>query len=422
MVTRYAIILILIFLSSSLAAQKPHVYGKVQDGESYSVLPYVNISFTGSKLGCSTNLEGKFSVIIDTLPAYMIVSHLGYETQLIWIEMASGGLNILMKPVTKMLQEVEIKSKSVPIPFFKDDQYAVLDYEVDNTLVYLLIYKFRLAKSELICKTVEGDTIARSCILPFKPSGLFMDCLGYLHVLSADSSYQTFLRKDTIIFPHKADINKFQSTMSNCVTSSENLLYFREESIDHQIVNFFYINRENKQKQYLASISDEAKLKMLRNNSFDHYLLVMDTLPNADAEMIEWVWVNKILYKPNASVLKKIGDTLIIFNTTDGSFDLFDLTGKFISRSAMAIGNKVTEKWTKEIMIDQITHLPYTSFTDNGRLILYRIDLITGKLIRILVTGHIFPQKLKIHNNCMFYLYDLPGNGDNKHLFRQNLS
>jgi len=248
-----------------------------------------------------------------------------------------------------------------------------------------------------------------------------MDCLGYLHVMSTDSSYQTFLRKDTIIFPHKADIYKFQTTMSNCVTSSKNLLFFREESIDHQIVNFFYINRENKQKQYLASISDEAKLKMLRHNSFDYYLLVMDTLPNTDAEMIEWVWVNKILYKPNASVLKKIGDTLIIFNTTDGSFDLFDLTGKLISGSEMATNNKGAEKWTKEILIDQITHLPYTSFTDNGRLVLYRIDLKTGELIRILTTGHIFPQKLKIHNNFVFYLYDIPGTGDNKHLLMQKI-
>jgi hypothetical protein len=267
----------------------------------------------------------------------------------------------------------------------------------------------------------NGDTLARSAQLWFKPTGLFPDCLGYIHVMSADSSYQVFLRKDTIIFPHKADIYKFRSTLSNCVTSSEDLLFFREESPDHLIVNFYFINRISKQKQYLASVRDEAKLQVLRNNPYDYYLLLMDTMPCSNVEMVEYTFVNKILYKPNASVLEKTGDTLILFNTTDGSFDLYNLNGKYISGSKMPVDIRGYEKWTGEIHFDQITHIPYTYFTKNGRFIVYRIDLKTGDLNRILVTDHVFPRKLRIHHNCLFYLYDVPGTGDKKHLFKQNL-
>jgi hypothetical protein len=420
-VKRCIIIPAIICLGYALEAQEIQVYGTVQDSETLDGISYANISFPGSKTGCSSNLKGEFSVTPDTIPSYMIVSHLGYETQRIWLENTSGALNILMKPVAKMLQEVEIKSNREPVPFFKDEQYAVLDYEVDNTLVYLLIYRYRLAKSELICMADNGDTVACSRQLGFRPSGLFADCLGYIHVLSEDSSYQVFLKKDTIVFPHKYDINKFRSTLSNCVASTDDQLFFREESPDHQVIKFFYINRKSKQNQYLASVIDEEGLNMLRKNPYDYYLFMMDTLPASNLEMEEYSLVKNLLYRPNTSVLEKTGDTLVIFNTTDGSFNLYDLSGKFLSGSKMPVGNKSGEKWTGEIFIDQITHLPYTYFIKNGRFIIYRIDLKTGNLTRVLLTGHVFPRKLRIHHNCLFYMYDLPGTGDNKHLFKQNL-
>jgi hypothetical protein len=385
-VIRCVIVLVMICLGNALEAQEIQVYGTVQDSETLDGISYANISFPGSKTGCSSYLKGEFSVTPDTIPTYMIVSHLGYETQRIWLENTSGALNILMKPVAKMLQEVEIKSNREPVPFFKDEQYAVLDYEVDNTLVYLLIYRYRLAKSELICMADNGDTIACSRQLRFRPIGLFADCLGYIHVLSEDSSYQVFLKKDTIVFPHKYDINKFRSTLSNCVASTDDQLFFREESPDHQVINFFYVNRESKQKQYLASVIDEEGLNMLRKNPYDYYLFMMDTLPASNLEMEEYSLVKNLLYRPNTSVLEKTGDTLAIFNTTDGSFNLYDLNGKFISGANMPVGNISGEKWTGEICIDQITHLPYTYFIKNGRFIIYRIDLKTGDLTRVLLT------------------------------------
>jgi hypothetical protein len=418
---RSVIVLFFICLYTALAAQKPHIYGKVMDGETHSGLPNVNISFTGTRTGCTTDPQGDFSIYPDTIPAYMIISHLGYEPQRIWLEKEPAGLNILMKPVAKMLQEVEIKARSEPVPFFKDNQYAVLDYEVDNTLVYLLIYRFRLAKSELICMSDQGDTIARSGQLWFKPGRIIADCLGYLHVLSADSSYQVFLRKDTIIFPFKANIAKFLSTMSDCVTSTGDFLIFREESYDHQTVDFYRIHRKSGNKEYFATARDEAKLKMLRKNPVDRYLLSMDTIPGNHAEMVEWVWVNKILYKPNASVLKKIGDTLAIFNTTDGSLDLYNADGIFLEHLKITLPEKGTGDWTKEIYFDQITHKPYISLIKNGKINFYSIQLSTGELNFILTTVHIFPQKINIHHDCLFYLYDLPGTGDNKHLFRQKI-
>ena len=106
-----------ICLITPLAAQKPYISGKVQDSETYEAIPNVNISFSRTKLGCATDKNGEFSVVIDSLPVYMIISHLGYETRRIWLEKSStsSGINILLKPAVRMLEEVEIKSSREPV-------------------------------------------------------------------------------------------------------------------------------------------------------------------------------------------------------------------------------------------------------------------------------------------------------------------
>jgi len=419
---RIAILLILAGFSLIAVAQKQHFHGQVLDKVTHTGIPNVNISVAGTKLGCTTNQNGEFSFYTHDLPVNIIVSHLGFETRRIRLDNAEAGVTILLEPAASMLQEVEIKAVIKPELFFKDDKYSILDYEVDSSLVYLLIYRFRLAKSELLCKSLDGDTVARSGTFSFKPTGLFLDCLGSLHVLSQDSVYQVSLQKDTLILPYVFDIQKFYSTLFDCAASTDEWLIFRKESSDHLTVDFYRIHRKTSQKEYLASVRDEAKMQMLRRNPSDYYFLQLDTIPDGNRNMAEWAWVKKILYKPNSSVLYKIGDTLTVFNTTNGSLDLYDLNGWFNSGLTIPIQQTGAGDWTKEIYFDDIAHVPYTSFLKNGKFTLYRIDLNTGELKVMLSALHAFPFKPKVHQNFLLYLYDIPGTGDNQHLFRQKIN
>lgn len=413
------IFLILTCCSTITVAQKQHFYGQIQDKVTHAGISDANISITGTKSGCTTDKDGEFSFYHDAFPVIIVVSHLGYETQQIRLDQPTSGLTILLKPVASMLQEVEIKAKNKPEIYYKDDQYSVLDYEVDSGLVYLLIYKFRLAKSQLLCKSMKGDTVACSGTLPFKPTGLFLDCLGCMHILSRDSAYQIYLKQDSLILSYVFDIKRFNSTLSDCVASTDEWLIFRKESFGCQVVDFYSINRKTSQKQYFASSRDETNISMLRKNPAEYYFLSLDTLPDGNENLIQYAWVKKILYKPNASVLHKIGDTICVFNTTNGNIDLYDSGGNFISGLTITFREKDEGDWTKEIYIDQFAHVPYTSFLKNGKLTFYQIDLYTGELKYTLTTEHIFPGKARIHDNALFYLYDLPGVGDNKHLFSQ---
>ena len=120
-------------------------------------MPEVNLTIEGTRTGTVTDKTGSFSFFVDTLPATMIVSHVGFETKTILLDATSFSLTLYLTRKPTELQEVEIRANAHEA-FFKDDHYAVLDYEIDSNLVYLLIFRQRLSKAELVCKSIYGDT------------------------------------------------------------------------------------------------------------------------------------------------------------------------------------------------------------------------------------------------------------------------
>ena len=351
----------------------------------------------------------------------MTVSHLGYETQRIWLDNTSASITVMLKLQAQMLQEVEIKAVNEPELFFKDTQYSVLDYEVDSNHVYMLIYRFTRSEAELLCLSILGDTASCSGSLPFRPSELFHDCLGHIHVLSHDTAYQVFRDSSILRLIYPAEIERFRKTLSDCVASAADLLFFRKSNRNQLGVEFYTINRKTNERQHLANANDEKRLKMLRLNPDDNAVMMMSHIPDSRDAFQEYAWVKKILYKPNTSTLHKIDDILCVFNTADYTLELYTLAGEFTSKLKMQVENTHDGRWTTEIYIDDADRKAYTSFLKNGRMTLYRIDLNNGDLKRIASTMHMFPQKIKVHNNFLFYLYDIPGEGDNKHMFRQKL-
>jgi hypothetical protein len=320
-----------------------------------------------------------------------------------------------------MLKEVQISDVHQPHAFFKDDKYAVLDYHVGQGLIFLLVYKFRRARSELICQTLSGDTLLAPCPIHFKPTGLYHDCLGNLHVLSKDSIYQVYLGNEIISLIYEYDIERFESSLVNCMIATEDAMYFRKQSPDRLSVDFLKVDRHSRQRQLFASTKDEVMGKVLRENPSDYAYLISDRIPDGRENLVEYIWVRKILYKPNRSMMHRMGDSLFVFNLSDTTVEVYDLQGQLIDMISLADVGKIEGTWTLDVYIDPATRQAYTSGIKNGIVTLYQIDLDRGELHRVMSTVHTFPEKLSIYNQNLFYLYDLPGEADNKQLLRQRL-
>jgi len=412
---------LLFIISANVYAQKHYnfFYGTVLDEEKRAGISYVNFSFIGSHLGAVSDKKGEFSFFIDTLPVTMLVSHIGYVTKKIFLDTTSYSLTIYLAPLVTLLKEVEIKA-SVHEAFFKDDQYAIKDYEIDSGYVYLLIYRYQLSHMELVCKNLEGDTIARTNILPYSPKGLIKDCLGFLHVFNRDSIFQIYREEGNIFLIHGESMEKYEKILSNCLASTYDVLYFKKQTDLGMGIEYYGINRISRERQVLSTVRDEKKAKMLRRNPQDASLL-LSGIPEGRETFVEWNWVHKILYRPLGSALYKIGKFICIFNIPDKQIEFYDQKGAYSYKLALQTEFHPDGRWSNEIFVDEVRSKAYTALIKNGYYMLFEINLNTGELKKALSIFHPYPEKIRIYKGYIYYLYDLPGTADNKMLFRQRL-
>ncbi len=418
-----------------------YFYGKVLISDNREPLSNVNISFEGSRMGSITDDKGVFSFYIDTIPIFMIVSHIGFKTKRIFLDGTSNSMTLYMDKEILDLQEVVIRANKIE-SFFKDEHYTIRDYEIDSGLIYLLVYRNRVSKEELICKNLKGDTIARSGILFFTPISLYKDCLGYLQIVGEDTVFQIYKNDKVLQLIHGVSIVKFNEIMINCVTSTSQIMFFKKMINLGQGVQYYGVDRVNKKRHELTQVLDEKKAKMLRRNPEDAWALMrsqpdyfsqLSNLQRDEPDISkgeldsgrkgfdEWNFTTKILYRPVKTALYKVEKFICIFNIPDRQLEFFDTAGNYSYKLKINVEQIKDGRWSGDIFLDETQSKIYTTFLKSTGTGLYRIDLNTGELHKTLTLIHPFPQKIRIYKGQVYYLYGIPGDTDNKTLYRQDL-
>ena len=393
-------------------------YGKVYDQGTKRPLPNVNLLLAGSKTGTVTDKSGSFSFYADSIPATLVVSYIGFQTKTVLLDETSFSLSLYLSREARELEEVEIKANANE-PYFRDEHYAVLDYELADSMVYLLIYRQRMSRSELICKNLTGDTVARSDPFTFTPVRLFHDCLGTLHVLSRDSGFQVYRHGKRLDLIHPVKLKKFEDVLKNCVASTAEILYFQKVTDRGLGVEYYGVNKKNLVRHSISNVKDEKKLKMLNRSAEDNFWLGNTKQPDSHEDFITWNYVNKILYRPIKTTLYRVGGFICIFNTPEHQMEFYDSIGNYSYKLALRVDKISDGRWTDDILVDATDGRVYTTFLRNGICSLYSIDLNSGNLKKRLSLEHSYPQKVQIYNGWVYYLYNVPGDADNKMLFRQ---
>jgi len=428
--------LLLFFSLETLAQQRFHFfYGKIMDKTTRKPLGNVNLSVQGTRTGTFTDPKGEYSFYLDSIPAILTVSHVGYLTKKIILDTASYKMTLYLSPEIKTLQEVVISAQPQEA-VFKDPHYSVLDYEIDSGRVYLLIFRSLYNKPELLCMTPGGDTLAQSGPLPYNVKTLDQDCLGYLHAFGNDSVYQLSRVNSAIRLVYPVAIHKYFQVLAGCVASTAQCLFFKRNSNYGLSTEFYSVNKRTFIRKSIGMVTDEKKAEMLVRNPEDMWFILQFSQPGqgegtvsessdevraADQVMVDWLWIKKIVYPPVKSFLYRIGDFICIFNTPDRQMEFYDLDGNYSYKVELKLDLSGEGRWTYEILADPVTLKVYTPYLKNGIVTLYEIDLNTGGLTRILSVVDPFPQKLRVYEDYLYYIYDNRDLQNNTMLFRQHL-
>jgi hypothetical protein len=120
-------------ISGAIAQTPVTVKGKVSDGETGEALPYVNVIFTGTKIGTLTDFDGFFSITTAGPVDSLTVSYVGYTKLTKAVKPGIQTLNFAIFPNDAILASTVVRPGVNPaLRIIKKAQKNKKDYNLDK--------------------------------------------------------------------------------------------------------------------------------------------------------------------------------------------------------------------------------------------------------------------------------------------------
>lgn len=450
---KYLLTLLVIFILSEAGYGQRNdfiVTGVVWDKASGAPIENANITVKGTSRGSISNAMGKFRLKVNSLPFYLEISHVGFETKtLVFEHKPLQEVQVYLEQRSEPLSEVVITSQRIDT-LFADRNYDVLDYELTERGILLLVYKARLSRAELLLQDYAGKNQQRLQVLPMKPLALYKDCLNEVHILSREQSFQVAIDDDLTLLPPYG-IETFNEVLGGCNFKIGDKLYFEDFHFYDLIKRFYYIDASENAAHLLKEVRDEEKIRFLSQNPENMAInssmvesqllgsmrgLKSDTAAlNAIRNLTTELRFNKMAFLSKIyAPVYSLDDSILLFNHPENKIEFYDtsnallgttdidyhLAGDKEGKPGLLYAFAKSSKWLQEVYVDEIKSKAYTLYQSmNGTRQLLEIDLKTGETEFRLSIPFPYVQKIKIRNGQVFFIYKGYGEGQKKKLFRQ---
>lgn len=283
----------------------------------------------------------------------------------------------------------------VKLPTLQDEY--VLDYIFHEDDILLL----SKIKMDYVLRIVDAnfDELKR-VNLSQKPEGFYTDCMGYHHLLTADSAYQLFIENHDVQFLFAHEKNSFLSLLNNCVGTTENgLVYetFMHKNQTHMFIEFDTVNDVN---NLLYVTQDMANYFSLLEDQIRHEREWAANINNISAMGINFNYL--VLSKEAYVPFFNLDTGYLILNHKD---NLAVKGNSFKSQEIFEIVYHQKESWADHIIQAENGDVFYAKLIDGGLLLIQDLgtDLNNeGKITH--VNKHTFPQQLKIKDGYLYYM------------------
>ena len=128
--------------------------GKIIDKVNYNPISFANISLENTQKGTSANEEGEFNLILDSLPANIVVTHLGYSNRRIRVSKDSLFVSIALSPAICAIEEVKVE----PLDIYTvvEKAYKIIRSEMDKSYYGEAYYRQKTSNNSVYSEFVEG--------------------------------------------------------------------------------------------------------------------------------------------------------------------------------------------------------------------------------------------------------------------------
>lgn len=420
------------------------VFGKVVDSAG-NPIEGVSVADENSLLKSTTDNNGLYDYTINSLPTTLSFSFVGYKT--IKISVVKETLKTLKNG--KLSMDIQMERESYELPgvdvsaklyeqVYKNPKAWVTDFDfISDTSILLLMEE---GNDHFLRIIDEKNTVLLDYKIHLGEANLFKDCYGNIHALTKDSSYQIYIFDSLGLYIYPASpIKLFYEQLLPCAHYDTENLYFMYLQNFNQSACFVKINKENKNKKLLHYIIDKegseniqkTLTKLLSLGGADAYdepggsnpflELLIDNEYLTDRkkdDLYSWLIFSK--NHPVRANLFGTLDSIYIFDLSNYELLVF---GKNNSNARIIkLDSNALELKKCEIFMDYKRERFFIKNIKDGIVYLKEINpsnlsMRTG----FHISEHIFPQKIKIRGDYVYYLYGGATNNGMKYLYREKI-
>ena len=445
MICRFRILLLLLlFSTSNLFAQKKIVTGFVLDEETNKPVENVQIMVPGSSFKHFTDQRGFFKIPVNNLPVKLQISHLAYFEKQVVVTGNKSTVKVLLTKRPVMLDETEIVSEKYKV--YKERHNSIMDYDFLGDSILLLVQQGNTSRYELILTNENLKPVCKKELKDMKPPfRLFRDCMENCQLITDDKVYQIYFNGKDLFLIYPESYERFSELLKNCLFETSDFLAFKNNfsddpldvkyaSIDpgdfysnaeHDLwkQSFYVIYKRTHEKKYIDFINEWKKKTESFNYAYDLYMTSLRLARSGMAarppqrQLGDILRLNEMTWaKPAYQDIKLLHDTIYYFNHLNSRIDIY--SEKLQLMDTVSISYHQKKNWKETILADEKTGKAYTLFTSGAKLDLYEIDLKKGDIRRVFTIDKPFPEKIKIHNGFLYFIYnDVTNTWEKKMLF-----
>lgn len=336
-------------------------------------------------------------------------------------------LSIKLNPITINISEIEINSSEVQRAYNEKD-ISVIDFEFHPNGLFLLLSINNINYLRLVN---EYDQTLHEKVLKNKPEKFFKDCFNNIQLVCADSIFQLVYSEKDFSFLGGYSIKNFKSLLEPCVAANQEFLYFKEYGLHNKSIQYYSVNLKTKEKKIINNISDDASFiatdNFYRRNQAEQIAFGNTITENTieqqkaarKAQKDFWFY-QQILSSPVYYPMIQIKDSLFVFNHLADSALVYNDKGKICRR--FTINHHLKNGWKNDIIKDYSSAELYAKYIRGGLVYLSKINTNNGTSSNeVLVKAHIYPEKIKIRDGYVYYIFNNTKDQSKPNVYRQKI-
>jgi hypothetical protein len=408
----YLVILLSLVALNALSQKNSYVIKGTVKNVHDQPIENVNI-FCSTKIGTTTDSNGKFELTVTPSDKTLYLSHLAYKEKKINIDqntVLNGTLSIQI-----ILEESQYRLDAVDIladknwQVIKPERVWIYDYALyKNNLIVLLKDS---VKYELRYLNDNDSLLSKYTINKRHVKGFINDGLGNIHIAINDSIYQLFIHKSNISFYEGISNHEYEKIIKPIVAKTDSLIIWHHYFLNNQRLIYTGIKKRTKTiipindifNKKLYDYSVEAREQEMRYSGVNIMGYLTPELLDRYREYYQWgKFFDKVATFPIYSPLIKTNDGFCIFDLINNKINHFDESGILIKAVESSFNSN---KKIIDIKIDKSKNKVYSMWKNNGNLIIDEIDIQNGTTKKSYsLKKHLNISKVNLYNEKVYFL------------------